>query len=135
MADPAHQDVGTILGPDSHFKGEVTFETALRVCGRFEGKITTAGRLHVAKEAAVEAEVEAGTIVVEGQVQGPLAAGQRLELKQSARCQGDLRASRMVVEEGAVFCGHVSVGPDALKGQEPADGALTAASMAAALSR
>lgn len=112
-------DIGefpTVLGPDASFKGELTFEKGLRLQGRFEGKISTAGKLHVAKEAKMSADVEAGTIVVEGDVKGNLIANDRVELKSSARYEGDLTATKLVVEEGAVFSGHVSVGPEARKG-------------------
>jgi cytoskeletal protein CcmA (bactofilin family) len=119
MADLAHLDVPTVLGPDSNFKGELTFDKGVRIHGRFEGKITTGGRLHIAKEAKLQAEVEAGNIIVEGEVHGHLTASERLELKQSARYEGDLRANRMIVEEGAVFTGHVSVGPDVVKAAPP----------------
>lgn len=112
-------DIGefpTVIGPDAAFKGELTFEKGLRLQGRLEGRITTAGKLHVAKEAKMSADVEAGTIVVEGEVRGNLVATDRIELKSSARYEGDLTASKLVVEEGAVFSGHVSVGPEARKG-------------------
>jgi cytoskeletal protein CcmA (bactofilin family) len=122
MADLAAQDVPTVLGPDSNFKGELTFDRGVRIHGRFEGKITSTGRLHVAKEAKMQAEVDAGTIVVEGELHGQLCASERLELKQSARYEGDLKANRMIVEEGAVFSGHVSVGPDMVKAQPPSNG-------------
>jgi hypothetical protein len=62
------------------------------------------------------ADVEAGAIIVEGEARGNLTANDRIELKQSCRYEGDLNASKLVVDEGAVFNGHVSVGPDAVKG-------------------
>ena len=105
----------TILGPDASFKGEMTFEKGLRLQGKFEGKITKAGKLHVAKEAKLSADVEAGAIVVEGEIKGNLTASDRIELKNSARYEGDLSASKLIVEEGAVFNGHVSVGPEAVR--------------------
>jgi cytoskeletal protein CcmA (bactofilin family) len=116
MADLGNQDFPTILGPDATFKGELTFEKGLRLHGRIEGKITSQGRLHIAKEAHLQADVEAGSIVIEGEVKGNLTATDRIDLKQSARYQGDLVASRLTVDEGAVFSGHVTVGPDAVKG-------------------
>jgi len=119
MADTSPQDVPTVLGPDSSFKGEISFDKVLRIHGRFEGRIVSPGRLHVAREGRIEAEVEVAAISIEGEVHGRLTAGDRLELKASAHYEGDLRACRMVVEEGAVFCGHVSVGPDALKTPSP----------------
>jgi cytoskeletal protein CcmA (bactofilin family) len=119
MADSAPQDYATIIGPDATFKGELSFDKGMRIHGRVEGKITTAGRVHVAKEAKLQADVEAGSILVEGEIHGNLAAGDRIELKNSARYEGDLRAGKLVVEEGAVFTGHVNVGPEAIKSPAP----------------
>jgi cytoskeletal protein CcmA (bactofilin family) len=116
MAESGNQEFPTVLGPDASFKGEMSFEKGLRLQGRFEGKINTAGRLHIAKEAKMQADVEAGAIMVEGEVRGNLTANDRIELKQSARYEGDLLATKLIVDEGAVFHGHVTVGPDAVKG-------------------
>src|SRR6476620_2900605 len=123
MADgnPGPGEFPTILGPDANFKGELSFEKGMRLMGKFEGKVNTPGRIHVAKEAKMSADVEAGAIVVEGEVQGNLSANDRIELKQSARYEGDLRATKLVVDEGAVFSGHVSVGPDSVKGKPPVE--------------
>jgi cytoskeletal protein CcmA (bactofilin family) len=63
----------------------------------------------------MQADVEAGSIIVEGDVKGNLSASDRVELKASSRYEGDLHSSKLVVEEGAVFTGHVSVGPEAVK--------------------
>jgi cytoskeletal protein CcmA (bactofilin family) len=115
MAD-SPQDFPTIIGPDASFKGDLSFDKAMRVHGRVEGKIQSSGRLHVAKEAKVIADVDAGSIIIEGEIKGNLVASDRIELKNSARFEGDMRAGKLVVEEGASFNGHVSVGPEAAKG-------------------
>ncbi|CAN5655378.1 hypothetical protein BH09PLA1_BH09PLA1_17280 [soil metagenome] len=122
MADAGNQEFPTTLGPDAVFKGELTFEKGLRLHGRLEGKINTAGRLHIAKEAKMSADVEAGAIIVEGEVKGNLTASDRIEMKQSARYEGDLRATKLVVDEGAVFSGNVTVGPEAIKSRGPGGG-------------
>jgi cytoskeletal protein CcmA (bactofilin family) len=119
MADTSNQDFQTTLGPDAVFKGELTFDKGLRLHGRLEGKINTAGRLHIAKEAKMSADVEAGAIIVEGDVKGNLTAADRIEMKQSARYEGDLRTTKLVVDEGAVFSGNVTVGPEAIKSKGP----------------
>src|SRR3954471_7642299 len=122
MADAGNPGPGefpTILGPDANFKGELSFEKGMRLMGKFEGKVNTPGRVHVAKEAKMSADVEAGGIVVEGDAHGNLSASDRVELKQSARYEGDLRATKLVVDEGAVFSGHVQVGPEAAKNRGP----------------
>ncbi len=115
MAEAGPHEYPTILGADASFKGELTFEKGLRLHGKLEGKIITTGRLHVAKEAKMHADVEAAGIIIEGEVKGNLAATDRIELKQTSRYEGDLTASKLVVDEGAIFRGHVTVGPDAVK--------------------
>jgi cytoskeletal protein CcmA (bactofilin family) len=122
MAEVSGQEFPTIIGPDATFKGEVSFEKGLRLQGKFEGKVTSGGKLHVAREARMQADVEAAAIIVEGEVRGNLHASERIELKSTARCEGDLRASKLVVDEGAVFSGNVTVGPDAVKGRASTSG-------------
>jgi cytoskeletal protein CcmA (bactofilin family) len=112
MPDVPNQEFPTTIGQDASFKGEMSFEKGLRLVGKFEGKINTPGRLHIAKEAKLQADVDAGSIVVEGDVRGNLVASDRIELKQSARYEGDLHANKLIVDEGAVFNGNVTVGPD-----------------------
>ena len=106
----------TIIGPDATFKGELTFEKGLRLQGKFEGQIKTPGRLHVAKEAELQADVEAAAVIIEGRVKGNLSASDRIELKNSAVYEGDLTSGKLVVDEGASLTGHVTVGPNAAKG-------------------
>jgi cytoskeletal protein CcmA (bactofilin family) len=119
MADTGNNDFPTILGPDASFKGDLTYDKGMRLQGKFEGNIMTPGRLHVTKEAKMQADVDAGAIAIEGDVKGKLSASDRVELKNSARYEGDLVASKLVVDEGAVLNGHVTVGPDAIKGKPP----------------
>ena len=119
MAETGSNDFPTILGPDASFKGDLTYEKGLRLQGKFEGNILTQGRLHITKEAKMQADVDAGDIAVEGDVKGKLNANNRIELKQTARYEGDLTTSKLVVDEGAVVSGHVTVGPDAVKNKPP----------------
>src|SRR4051812_7549092 len=118
MADNP-QEFPTIIGPDAVFKGELSFEKGVRLMGKFEGTITSSGRLHIAKEARMQGNVDSGAIIVEGDVKGNLNSNDRVELKPTARLEGDLRAAKLTVEEGATLNGHVTVGPDAAKGRAP----------------
>jgi cytoskeletal protein CcmA (bactofilin family) len=115
MAEAGNQEFTTVLGPDANFKGDLSFEKGMRLHGKLSGTVTTAGRLHVAREARLEAEVEAGSIIIEGEVKGNLTASDRIEMKPTTRYEGDLTTAKLVVEEGAQFKGHVTVGPDAVK--------------------
>lgn len=115
MAESGNNEFPTVLGPDAVFKGELSYEKGMRLQGKFEGSITTAGKLQVSKEAKMQADVDAGAISIEGEVKGKLTASDRIELKNSARYEGDLTTSKLVVDEGAALNGHVTVGPDVVK--------------------
>lgn len=100
----------TIIGPDAKFKGDLVFDKSVKILGGFEGSISTNGSLVVAGEGIVQADVEAGTIAVEGQINGNVMAKDLVELKKTARLQGDLKCERLVVVDGARFVGHCDVG-------------------------
>lgn len=110
----------TVLGPDTHIKGEMTFAGGARLLGVFEGRIITKGELHVGAEATCKASLEAGRVVVDGTVEGDVVAHERVELNSSAQVRGDLTAHSLVVAEGAVFVGHCKVGPAATIAEETA---------------
>ena len=115
MAEQAH----TIIGPDTHIKGDMTFDSTARILGSFEGRIAAKGELQIADSAVCKASVEAGKVSIDGQVEGNVTARDRVELSAKARMKGDLIATKLVVVDGASFVGHVTVGPEAAKAAKP----------------
>ena len=109
----------TVIGPDTHIKGDMTFESTAKILGNFEGRIVAKGELQIADSALCKAAVEAGKVTIDGQVEGNVTARDRVELSAKARMKGDLIAAKLVVVDGASFVGHVTVGPDAAKAAKP----------------
>ncbi len=100
----------TVIGPDTHIKGEMHFDAAARILGTFEGKITAKGEVHVAEGARCNAEVEAARVMVDGTIEGDIAAKDRVELSSKARVAGNISAATLVVAAGASFMGHCRIG-------------------------
>lgn len=100
----------TVIGADTHIKGEMSFGSTARVLGTFEGTISAKGEIQIAEGATCRASIEAGTISIDGVVEGNVTAHEKLLLNQKARMKGDLVAATLIVAEGAQFSGHVSVG-------------------------
>lgn len=117
----ADQNPTTIIGPDTHIKGDMTFDSTAKLLGSFEGRIVAKGDLQIADSAVCKAAVEAGKVTIDGQVEGNVQARDRVELNAKARMKGDLVATKLVVADGASFVGHVTVGPDAAKAAKPMD--------------
>jgi cytoskeletal protein CcmA (bactofilin family) len=111
----------TVIGTDTIIKGEMTFESSARILGKFEGKLTAKGELQVGQGAQCKATVDAGTIVVDGEIEGNVTARERAKLNASARVIGDITAKTLIVAEGATFTGRCHVGADALERIAAAD--------------
>lgn len=109
MAD-TNQEFGTIIGADANFKGELSFDSAAKLLGKFEGAITSKGRVHVADGSNCKATVKAKEISVEGHVEGNVEATERLEVRPKGTIVGDVIAARMVMADGASIEGHCRIG-------------------------
>jgi cytoskeletal protein CcmA (bactofilin family) len=106
----SNSEYPTILGPDARFKGELSFDRGVRIEGAFDGHIKSKGTLHVAEGAKVSANVEAASVRVEGECKGNLTATEKLQLMATAKMEGDIRANRLEIADGAIFIGNVIVG-------------------------
>jgi cytoskeletal protein CcmA (bactofilin family) len=98
------------LGEGVQFQGEVSCAGALRVDGCLEGKIVRCAMLLIGERGEVRAEIEVGSLVVSGHVQGTITARQRVELLGPGRVTGTIRTPCMVVLEGAVLDGQCEMG-------------------------
>ena len=105
----------TILSNDAEFKGSLTFNKKLRIDGKFEGDISSPGTIHVGPDGDVKAEVNVGNSVVEGKVTGNITAEDKLELRSTAKVYGDIKAARLVINEGVIFVGKCEVNPSKSK--------------------
>ena len=98
-------DVHTLLGKGSEFDGKLTFEGQVRIDGKFSGQIFTKDTLVIGDGARVNAEIQAGTVIVNGTVEGNVRATQVIELHQPARIKGDLEAPALSMDKGVIFEG------------------------------
>lgn len=111
----------TVIGTDTIIKGEMTFESSAKILGKFEGKLTAKGELQVGQGAQCKATVDAGTIIIDGEIEGNVTARERAKLNATAKIIGDITAKTLIVAEGATFTGRCHVGVDALERIAAAD--------------
>jgi cytoskeletal protein CcmA (bactofilin family) len=92
-------------------KGDISGNEDLVIAGRVEGSITLNGRvLTLAAGSHVEGEIEAGTVVVSGEVNGTIEARERLEIKSTAVVEGKLSTTRLIVADGSQIKAQVEMG-------------------------
>jgi cytoskeletal protein CcmA (bactofilin family) len=100
---------GTI-GKSICIRGELTGNEDLTIEGKVEGKVDLADHnLTIGSTGRIEAEVSAKKVIVEGEVTGNIAAGEKVELTASGRVKGDIVAPRVVIADGAQFKGMVDM--------------------------
>jgi cytoskeletal protein CcmA (bactofilin family) len=102
-----------VLANDVDVKGTIRFENELIFDGKIDGEIISDnGSLTIGKNASVNGEVKTKSVVVHGSVTGNIVVSERCELKASSQLTGDLKAMRIVIEEGATFIGKSEVTPN-----------------------
>lgn len=97
------------LGPRDSLIGKLTIAGDLHVQGQVEGELSASGDIQVDSSATVKAAMEGRNVTVRGQVQGNVTARRRLVLAGSGTLNGDVRVSRLSVEDGATLNGNVSM--------------------------
>lgn len=100
------------LGADVEIKGNLKFSGELTLEGKLEGEIHTDGLLNLGDSAVVTGNINVQTVVVRGKVNGNINAKDKIEIKAKAEVFGDIRASKLVVEEGVTFVGRTEVNPN-----------------------
>jgi cytoskeletal protein CcmA (bactofilin family) len=100
------------LSSDVEIKGTLKFQNDLVFDGKIECEITSNATLTVGKSANVQGEVKSKSVIIFGTVQGNIDAAERVELKATAQLIGDLRAGRIIIEDGATFVGKSEVSPN-----------------------
>lgn len=105
-------ELTALLGRGTHFEGKLHFEGRVRIDGTFRGEIRGDDALVIGEGAEVEAEIEAGVVIVKGGVlTGNVRAAHSIELYVPARASGTLHAPEVHIEKGVQFAGTCTIGP------------------------
>lgn len=101
-----------ILSADVEIKGSIKFQNDMIIDGKVEGEITSPGTLTIGENAEIRGEIKTKSVTVLGKVHGNITVDERCELKTRAQLIGDLKAARLMIEEGATFVGKSEVTPN-----------------------
>jgi cytoskeletal protein CcmA (bactofilin family) len=131
-------EITTLLGRGSEFEGKLTFEGTVRIDGKLSGEIFSEDVLVIGEGAQVNAEIDVGVIIVEGNVTGNIRAKRAVELHAPARVKGNIETPSLYIDKGVIFEGHSKMEglastprPRDLQGLAAAAGATPAAPAAA----
>ncbi|MBU1936737.1 polymer-forming cytoskeletal protein [bacterium] len=115
---PSNGEITTLVGNDAELRGSITTKGSIRIDGSVIGEISSPDTVTVGGTGSVEGNISAENIVIGGHIKGTLTARSRVTLESTARLEGDLITARLVIIEGAIFCGKSNMG-DNKKSPQP----------------
>jgi len=103
--------IDSLIGAGTVVSGDVTFTGGLRIDGRVQGNVVAANgepsTLVISEQAKIDGEIRVSHMVINGTVNGPLAANDYLELQPKARIVGDVTYKTLEMHVGAVIQGRL----------------------------
>ena len=98
------------IGESILIVGDVSGKEDILIHGNIEGDINfRENNIVVGVKGRINANVTAKNISVEGDVKGELRASEQVTIKPSGRVAGDIRAPRVVLDDGCQFKGSVDM--------------------------
>lgn len=97
----------TVIGPRTRIKGELSGSDPVDLAGTLEGDSCVSAHYRVRPGGKVVGDIDAASLVVEGEVLARDLTAGKIEIGASARVLANLRAGLVAIAEGAFFDGEV----------------------------
>lgn len=97
----------SIIGEDSVFTGSFSGSDNYVINGTVKGKCDLSGTLVVMETGVWKGDIKAALVVIAGTVNGNIVATEKLELRSSARIQGNITSPVLAMASGAVYDGEL----------------------------
>ena len=98
-------EVSGVLDHGCEFEGKLCFQGTVRIGGSFKGEIFTPDTLVISEGARVNGQIEAGVVIISGEMNGTVRAKHRVEIHRPAIFRGDILTPSLSVDEGVIFEG------------------------------
>ena len=97
------------LGSDALFRGTLSFEGTVRIDGKFEGQVSTNDTLVIGETGDMKADVNVGTLVCKGKLNGSVVASKKIEMHPASKITGNIQTPALSIELGAVLDGQLNM--------------------------
>lgn len=104
-----HDEITAFLGAGTQYNGQFDFQGIVRIDGGVNGDINSDGTLVLGEGGCVEGRIRVDTLISNGRIKGDVEAFTRVVLNKSSNLEGNVRSPSVVIEEGAIINGQVSM--------------------------
>jgi len=110
MSERAGNLTRSIIPTGMTLRGKIEGTEELTVAGTVDGEIHLRGTLRLLESGCVRGRVSVWEALIAGQVDATLMASERAEILSTARVEGEIRARRLTMVEGALVNGRMVSG-------------------------
>lgn len=106
------------IGAGTYLEGNIETKGSLRIDGKVKGIVKSGDTLTVGSAGEIVGEVHVKNAIVGGKIEGNVYSEQKLVLESTSSLTGNLRASKLIIDEGAYFSGKSQMGATTQKIKE-----------------
>lgn len=99
----------SLVGAGTVVEGKIKTEGSIRIDGKLHGDLMAKVNVAVGENGVIEGHVSGRNVSLAGKISGTVTATEKLVLEAKSVMKGDIRAARLVVDEGAMFDGQCAM--------------------------
>ena len=108
--EPENRVSAATIGKAVKIVGQIYSKEDLYVDGEIEGTVEALEhKLTIGPHGTVHAGIKAREVVALGNITGNVEASEKIEIHKEAKLVGDIRTSRIIIEDGAYFKGSIDI--------------------------
>ena len=114
MSEKAAGQIRSIIPAGMTVRGKIEGSEELTVAGTVDGEVHLRGTLRLLEGGRLRGQVTVWEALIAGRTEGTVMASDRAEVLATAQVEGEIRARRLTIVEGALVNGRMVAGhPDA----------------------
>lgn len=94
-----------LIAAGTVFEGKLRTPGSIRIDGRIVGEVTATQNISIGSSGDVDGNMSAKNVTIGGKIKGTIVAQEKLVFESKAVVRGDIRAAKLVIDEGASFDG------------------------------
>lgn len=98
-----------MISEGTTIKGSISSKSDIRIAGAIEGEVICKGKVIISSTALVEGNISSIDADIAGKVKGTIKIEGKILIRQSSQISGDIFTKALIVEEGALINGNLSM--------------------------
>lgn len=98
------------IGRGTVIDGNIKTESSIRVDGAIKGKLICKNTVTVGDGGRIEGDIQAVNAIIGGKIKGKIIVSEKLVLESKSSLVGELKAKKLIIDEGSVFEGTSDMG-------------------------